>query len=190
VTLPIIRLTPLQCPDELTYSLQKQDSSSLESQFTLNATSKIVNVYSTEPLLTGNFPLRVVLTDSRTGVTENVNFQVTIKCSKAINLLTNPISPLSYNVGTTNLIVEQMLLPTYEPQPSDCFMGAITFNLIYMNDPLGSFPSFLSKTPATTLDVATQSTQYLGLQTFQLVATDSFTGLINDAVTVEISLYC
>jgi hypothetical protein len=144
VTLPIIRLTPLQCPDELTYSLQKQDSSPLESQFTLNGASKTVDVYSSEPLLTGDFPLRVVLTDPRTGVTENVNFKVTIKCSKAINLLTNPMHPLSYNVGSTDLIVERMLLPTYEPSPADCFMGVITFDLVYLNNLSGPFPSFLS----------------------------------------------
>jgi len=110
----------------------------------LDDANKLINVYSTEPLLTGNFLLRVVLTDPKTGVNNKVDLLVTIKCSKAINLLLNPLTLLNYNVGTTNLVTERMPLPIYEPQPVDCFMGAITFNLIYLSNPSGPFPSFVS----------------------------------------------
>jgi len=84
------------------YSLAKQDSSSLESYFTLDDTvgSEMIQVYSETPLDTGLFKLRVTLTDPTTGVTGNIDFTVTIKCSKAINVLMNPLTPLLYNVGT------------------------------------------------------------------------------------------
>jgi len=51
---------------------------------------------------------------------------------------------LSYNVGADALVVKQMPLPTYVPQPTDCFIGDVTFNLVYLADPSGPFPDFVS----------------------------------------------
>jgi len=41
-----------------------------------------------------------------------------------------------------------------------------------------------------TLDVGYLQTDWLGTHNFKLVATDSFTGLINDEVIEEITLHC
>jgi hypothetical protein len=157
VDLPTIKLTPLTCPNELEYSLQKQDGSTLESYFNLDDTvgSENVQIYSTAPLMTGLYKLRVVLTDPTTGVTCKIDFSVTIKCSKTINVLMNPLAPLEYNVGSETLISEHLPLPSYIPSPPDCFMGTITFQLVYLNDPLAPFPDFISQFPVGSISVAT-----------------------------------
>ena len=101
----------------------------------MDQVSLSVGVYSSAPLETGVFNLRVLLSDPTTGVTGQIDFPVTIKCSKAINVLVNPLTPLIYNVGTDTLIVTKLPVPTYSPYPADCFMGVLTFSLVYLNNP-------------------------------------------------------
>ena len=95
------------------------------------------------------FPLRVVLTDPTTLTTGTIEFTVTIKCTKSITLLDNPMLPLQYNVGAEPIETVTLTLPTYWPFPADCSFGPWTYTLEYLDDPTGPFPEFTSQNPAT-----------------------------------------
>lgn len=98
--------------------------------------------------------------------------------------------PLDYNVGTDTLVIESLAIPSYEPNPSTCQVGTFTYKLVYLNNPTGAFPNFINQFPVTSIDVATQSTGYLGINNFQVIATDPLTGLFNDEVSFQVNLYC
>lgn len=87
---------------------------------------------------------------------------MTVKCTKSITLLDNPLLPLSFNVGTEVLSSVSLPLPTYWPFPSDCDFGPFSYQLVYVENPTGSFPPFISQFPQTDIVVSTQSTTYLG----------------------------
>lgn len=143
-----------------------------------------------DPLLTGIYPLRVTLTDPTTGVTEVIDFTVTILCTKSITMAFNSLSvPSQYDVGIDPLNVVPLTLPTYEPNPSTCQYGPFSYSLTYLD--AASFPPFIiSQNPTTTIDVATTQTTYLGTNNFQVTATDSISGLSNADVLFDINLYC
>ena len=82
-----------------------QDSSALPSSIALDSTkgSELVSVHETEWLKTGVFPILVTVNDETTSVTTYILFTVTIKCTKNLSLSINPLTPVSYNVGTDSL---------------------------------------------------------------------------------------
>jgi len=95
----------------------------------------------------------------------------------------NPLTvPLDYNVGANTLVVENLTIPSYEPNPSTCQVGTFTYRLVFLNNPAGAFPSFINEFPVTSINVQTQATSYLGANNFQVVATDPLTGLFNNEV--------
>jgi len=69
---------------------------------------------------------------------------VTIKCTKYLELVANPISPLTYNVGTALLVTTNLPMPTFQPFPASCAFGAYTFEVVNTADSTGSFPSFIN----------------------------------------------
>lgn len=191
-TLPIIQLNPLLCPNELVYTLVNQDSSPVQATFTLDTTvgSEKVSVSETDPMLTGVYPLKVILTDPTTSVTGEILFKVTILCTKSISLVFNPLVTLNYNVGAETLEFVEQDMPSYEPFPSTCQFGTYSYQLVYTASPTGPFPPFVNQYPAPKMIVGTQSTTYLGTNTFQIIVTESVSGLSNGDVTTDVFLYC
>lgn len=123
-----------------------QDGSTLPNSISLDPTEKAekVSVFENEWLNTGVFPITVSVTDLTTQVSAGINFTVTIKCTKSLSLVSNPPAPVQYNVGTNSLVILELDLPLYEPNPVQCAKGLIEYELFYLNDQSAAFPDFIS----------------------------------------------
>ena len=121
---PVYTLSPSACPYELVYSVAFANGDPLSSQFTFDPTqgSEKVDIYETDLSLTGVFTLKVTVTDPKTLlVNALLDFEVTIKCTKQIDLITNPIAADTvYTIDKDNLITVNFALPTYQPFPAGC----------------------------------------------------------------------
>jgi hypothetical protein len=59
-------------------------------------------------------------------------------------MVANPITTLTYNVGTALLVSTNLPLPTFQPFPAACAYGAYTYQIVNTADPTGPFPSFIN----------------------------------------------
>ena len=69
-----------------------------------------------------------------------------------------------------------LLLPDYEPFPSICPIGLVTYEVAL--DPVGlPFPVFITKIPTASIDIGSTDLITEGIYKFKLIAADSLTGL-------------
>jgi hypothetical protein len=61
------------------------------------------------------YTVKVLATDPKTGITNPaVTFQVTVRCTKSIDVSTNPIpDTVTYNLDPNNLFLQNMTVTTY-----------------------------------------------------------------------------
>ena len=155
------------------------DASPLPGSITFDATkgAEAVAVFESAPMATGIFQVKVIATDPHTAVKTNLVFTVTIKCTQSIKMMSSSLTPLIYNVGTEVLTPVDLPIPVYSPIPTDCPYDPFTYELIYTDNPVATFPSFINQYPTTAITVATQDRALLGVYNFRLVATEPSTGL-------------
>lgn len=114
-----------------------------------------------------------------------LTLSVTIKCTKSISLA-NAISDFTYGPRTTSLYTVNQALGTYDVSPSACPKGTITKQLLYYTDAArtsaATLPSFISPaSPTTQFSVATTDITLAGDYYLKVVATESLSGLTNEA---------
>lgn len=141
-------------------------------------------------MATGDFQVKVIATDPHTAVNTNLVFMITIKCTRSIRMMSSTLKPLIYNVGTEFLTPVDLSIPVYSPIPTDCPYDPFTYELLYIDDPIATFPSFINQFPTTAITVATQDRALLGVYNFRLVATEPSTGLQNNEITPQVQLIC
>jgi hypothetical protein len=82
---PAFILTPIGCPNELTYVVTLANGSALPSSIVFNSLpgSETISVFESNYTLTNIYAVKIVVTDPKTGITNNVmTLNVTIKCTK------------------------------------------------------------------------------------------------------------
>lgn len=120
VSIPLYTLTPATCPYELAYAAALANGNSLPSAISLQSSG--LRLFETDPTLIGVYQVRITVSDPKTALSHNsLLIDVTIKCTKQIALVSNPIPATSvYTINTSNLLTTSHLLPTYQPSPSNC----------------------------------------------------------------------
>jgi len=186
VSIPLFGLTPSTCPYELVYSATLTDGvTPLPAPITLANVSgnQVLQLFSTDPAATGIYIVRIKVVDPKTGQTNtSLTASVTIKCTKSISLVANPIpATTTYTINTSILKTTSFSLPTYQPSPSNCAIGTLSFQVAL--DPVSAFPTFITQFPSTKIDLATTDASKAGTYNFRVTVTDSLTGLQNNAVT-------
>ena len=73
--------------------------------------------------------MKVTVTDPLSGViNSSQTFQVTIRCTQSISLVTNLISStVTYLIDPNTLVTTTLTLPTYSPSPSSCAYGPLSY---------------------------------------------------------------
>ena len=103
-----------------------------------------IRVLETLPELTGVYTVLVTVLDPKSGI-QNVELtqEITVKCTKSLKLVTNPISPLIvYTINTSQLITTTQSVPDYEPYPNNCISGLVTYSIA--RDPDLLVPNFIT----------------------------------------------
>ena len=103
-----------------------------------------IRVLETVPELTGVYTVLVTVLDPKSGI-QNVELtqEMTVKCTKSLKLVTNPISPLIvYTINTSQLITTTQSVPDYEPYPNNCLIGLVTYSIA--RDPDLLVPNFIT----------------------------------------------
>ena len=130
--------------------------------------------------------MKVTVTDAKTGITNSAQtFQITIKCTKSLSLVTSPIaSTISYKIDPNSLVQTTLTLPTYNSFPTGCVYGPLTYQLSYS----GTFPSWITQNPTTASNIVLGTTDVskVGTYLFTLTATDPVSGLTNNSVTFTV----
>jgi hypothetical protein len=81
-------------------------------------------------------------------------------------------------------VTQDVDLPVYRPQPPQCEVGTFTYEVIYSD----TFPGFINQNPTDQIHVFTQTLADIGDYTFKIKATESISGLFNDADEFVLSI--
>jgi hypothetical protein len=67
-------------------------------------------------------------------------------------------------------------LPTYEPNPNNCPIGTVTYQIVA--NPISlPFPSFITEFPTSDISIGTSDPAFEGVYNFRIIATDTLNGL-------------
>jgi hypothetical protein len=83
----------------LTYVVTLANGSALPGSIVFNSTpgSETISVFESNYALTNIYAVKIVVTDPKTGITNNVmTLNVTIKCIKQIDINTNAVANFNY----------------------------------------------------------------------------------------------
>jgi hypothetical protein len=179
VSIPLYSLTPGTCPYELTYSAALADNSPLPNAITLQnqSGSHFLRLSETNPLATGVYQVRISVVDPKTSLSHtNLLIDVTVLCTKSITLVSSTIPASTiYTINTSQLLTTSFNLPLYHPFPTNCAIGALTFQM--MAEPAGPLATFITSTPTIQINIATIDTAQAGSYDFRLQVTDTLTSL-------------
>jgi hypothetical protein len=114
------------------------------------------------------------------------NFNVTIKCTKSIDLVSGAISSFTYQIVLASPSSMIKSLPVFAVSPSLCSSGSFSYQLVYLDGP--DFPPFITQFPASSISVMTQNTTLVGNYNFKLQATEPVSGLINQADNFTVTI--
>ena len=164
------------------------DNSALPAQFTFANTlnSEAIRVFTTTKTLTGVYSIKVTVTDPLTGISNSSQaFQITIKCTKSLSLVTNSIaSTINYQIDPNSLVQTTLNLPTYDSFPTGCVYGPLTYQISYSS----TFPTWITQNPTTVskIVIGTTDVTKVGTYLFTLTATDPVSSLTNNSVTFTV----
>ena len=109
---PLYTLTPSDCIYELTLAVTLSDNSPLPASITYSAPT--ISVYESNYALTNIYQVKVVATDPKTGITNSaISFNVTIKCTKSIDLISGALTNFSYRIVLSSPFDFAQSLPIY-----------------------------------------------------------------------------
>ena len=119
-------MVPSSCPYELVYSATLADNSVLPTAISLvdNSGTKTLRVYESDPAKTGVYTIKVKVLDPKTLLTnQTLLVDVTVKCSKTVDLVTNNI----VSIFRLNEIDPPQLYsytaPSFQINPSFCLQN-------------------------------------------------------------------
>lgn len=153
----------------------------IPAPITLDATpgSETISVYETDYVLTANYDVQVTVTDPKTGLTNTeVTFKVSILCTKSVDLISDQIFGISYEIDLDDPWALDVTVPSYQQNPVACAVGTINAVLVYTG--AGAAPGFIVQDTASNINVATQDPANVGTYDYKIVATDSLTGVFNE----------
>ena len=156
--IPLFKQTPSACPYELQYSMTLADGSPLPNAISLVAVSgtQTIRVSETDPTKAGVYTVRIKVVDPKTGiVNQALTVDVTVKCTKSLNLVTNtiPVSSL-YTINKSQLLTTVNSVPSYAPFPGNCPVGSLTYE-VQLNPLSTPFPAWITRLPTTQIAVGT-----------------------------------
>jgi hypothetical protein len=130
-------------------------------------------------LLTGNYLIKITVTDPKTAQTNSdLVIDATIFCTKTIDILSDTIASFTYKIDWDQGWTSETALPVYEQNPKECAVGTISRSLVYTG--VGTAPTFITQDLTNNLvAVTTNDTSVVGAYAFKIVATDSLTKLVN-----------
>jgi len=149
-TVPLFKLTPSTCPYELQYSATLADGSPLPNAISLVTLSgaQTIHVSETDPTLSGVYKVKIKVVDPKTGIVNQALTQdVTVKCTKSLNLVTNTIPASTvYTINKTQLLKTINSVPSYQPYPNNCPVGILTYE-VQLSPVSTPFPSWITQYP-------------------------------------------
>lgn len=98
---PVFQLTPAGCPNELVFEVFSTGGTLLPGSITFNPTYGLetISVFEMDYALTAVYQIAVKVTDPKTGLANtSLGFQVTIKCTKTIDLISGSITGILYEI--------------------------------------------------------------------------------------------
>jgi hypothetical protein len=100
--------------------------------------------------------VRIKVVDPKTGVLNLLQtLDITIKCTKSLNIVTNTIpATTQYTINTSQLLTTSLFVPDYEPYPANCEVGFLDFE-ISLNPSSAAFPDWIFQFPFFTIDIGT-----------------------------------
>jgi len=121
---PAYNLTPADCPYELVVTVTLSDNSSLPPSITYTAMT--ISVQTNTYALATSYAVKIVATDPKSGVINSLTFNVVIKCTKSIDVASNPIpASTTYILDPNVLQTTTLTYPTFINNPSGCPYGPV-----------------------------------------------------------------
>ena len=109
-----------------------------------------------------------------------LSFEVTVKCTKSIDLVTDPIADISRLVEVDPPTTYQYAMPTYAINPSFCLQTDFVFHIEYYAVPVGTtFPTFLTY-DSTQVIINTSDSLGVKVYNFRVDVTEPLSGLVNN----------
>lgn len=125
--------------------------------------------------------------DPKTGLTNtSLGLQVTIKCTKTIDIFSGAIAGITYEIDLDQPWTLDTSLPVYQQNPLQCAVGTITRTLVFIGS--GGTPTFITQVPADNIRIETTAYSSIGTHDYKIVATDSLTGLVNQQDVFQITI--
>jgi hypothetical protein len=180
-------LSPSGCPNELVYDVTLQNLSPLPSSIQFLNATKTISVYETNYALVANYSVMISVTDPKTGLSNSaLTLFAFIKCTRSVIILSGSISSISYQIDLNVPWTLNTTMPVYQQYPSQCAVGTLSTQLVYTGP--GVLPTFITQLPPNVISVFTTNTSNVGVYNYQLIATDSLSGLTNsgDSFPVQI----
>ena len=99
--LPKYDLSPSTCANELTYEVKQKNGSALPASIRFDSTagSETITVSTSDYTAEGTYTVVVKVTDPKTGLANAASeFEVVIKCTRSIEIISGSISSYSYKI--------------------------------------------------------------------------------------------
>ena len=106
----------------------------------------LFQIFESDPALTGVFTILVKVLDEKAElINTDMTFEVTIKCTKSITLLTESILDIYRLMEIDPPQTHSFDMPTYDVYPTYCLKQDFQLSIEYVGVPSGTpFPEFLS----------------------------------------------
>lgn len=157
-TAPTFTTTPYSCNETITYSLTKQDGTGAPSYVTLNASTRVVTISTTNAADAGTVALRVRVTRTQ-GTSQNLDWSLTLTnpclAPTAITTAGTTFADVTVGVGLTQTRTFTELTDTKGTQYSvPALCGARTYSILDSSNNVVSWASITYSSPTYTITFA------------------------------------
>jgi hypothetical protein len=157
------------------------DGSPLPSSITYTAPT--ISVQTNAYALATSYTVKIVATDPKTGLTNSaLTFNVVIKCTKSIDVASNPIpASTTYILDPNMLQTTTLIFPTFVNNPSGCPYGPVA---TVKKVPSANCVSWLTCNPTSGTNIAIATTDWTleGTYDFRIDLVDNSSDVTNSSV--------
>ncbi len=130
----------------------------------------------------------VTVTDPKSKIqNKNLVFNVTVKCTKSIDVLSANI-PFVNNFEIDEKLLKSLTLtqPTFQPNPNQCTTGPYKYELADVNGNLIPQPGFLTQFDNSVIKISTVEKSFANVYFWSIKVTEPISGLINNSVKFKL----